>query len=40
MEGLENKKLALLRILQILQKHSDFQHPLTQEKIAEYLDAD
>lgn len=40
MDGLESKKLALLRILQILQKHSDFEHPLTQEKIAEYLDVE
>ena len=40
MEGLEAKKLALLRILQILHKHSDLQHPLTQEKIAYYLDSE
>ncbi len=37
MAGLEPKKLALLRILQILQKHSDDQHPLTQEDIIKYL---
>ena len=40
MEGLEAKKLALLRILQILHKYSDLQHPLTQEKIAYYLDSE
>ena len=40
MEGLEAKKLALLRILQILHKYSDIQHPLTQEKIAYYLDSE
>ena len=40
MEGLEAKKLALLRILQILHKYSDHQHPLTQEKIAYYLDSE
>lgn len=39
MESLETKKLALLRILQILHKYSDFEHPLTQEKIAEYLNS-
>ena len=40
MEGLEAKKLALLRILQILHKYSDLQHTLTQEKIAYYLDSE
>ena len=40
MEGLEAKKLALLRILQILHKYSDLQHPLTQEKIAYYQDSE
>lgn len=38
MESLEHKKLALLRILQILKQHSDHGHPLTQEDIARYLD--
>ena len=33
----EPKKLAPLRILQILQKYSSPEHPLLQEKIAEYL---
>ena len=28
MDSLEKKKLALLRILQILEKESDFDHPL------------
>lgn len=37
MNSLEPKKLALLRILEILKKHSDFNHPLTQEEISEYL---
>lgn len=35
---MEPKKLALLRILQILRKHSDYDHPLTQEEIIKYLD--
>ncbi len=37
MNSLEPKKLALLRILEILKKHSDFNHPLTQEEISSYL---
>ena len=40
MDSLEPKKLALLRIWQILQKYSDFNHPLTQDDIAEHLDHD
>ena len=40
MASLEPKKLALLRILQILQKHSDYDHPLTQEDIIKYLEKD
>ncbi|MBO5897963.1 MAG: WYL domain-containing protein [Clostridia bacterium] len=40
MAGLEPKKLALLRIWQILQKHSDYDHPLTQEDIIKYLKKD
>ena len=36
----EPKKLALLRIWQILQKHSDYDHPLTQEDIIKYLESD
>ena len=34
----EPKKLALLRIWQILLRHSDYDHPLTQEEIIKYLD--
>ena len=37
MDALEPKKLALIRILQILKKHSDYDHPLKQEDIAKYL---
>lgn len=40
MDALEPKKLALLRILQILKTHSDFNHPLTQEDISKYLEND
>ena len=40
MYGLEPKKLALLRILQILQFYSNSEHPLKQEDIAEYLRKD
>ena len=40
MDSLETKKLALIRILQILQKHSDFDHRLTQKEIASYLKKD
>ena len=40
MDSLEPKKLALLRIWQILKEHSDIDHPLTQVDIAEYLDKD
>ena len=36
----EPKKLALLRIWQILQKHSDYDHPLTQEDIIKYLESE
>jgi len=38
--SLEPKKLALFRIWQILQEHSDYNHPLTQEEIAAYLERD
>lgn len=37
MAGFEPKKLALLRIWQILLKHSDRDHPLKQEEIIQYL---
>ena len=40
MESFEPKKLALIRILQILKKYSDFDHPLLQETIARYLETD
>ena len=40
MEGLEPKKLALIRIWQILKEHSDYDHPLTQDDIADYLEND
>ena len=35
---MEPKKLALLRIWQILRQHSDYDHPLKQEDIIKYLD--
>ncbi|MBP3369424.1 MAG: WYL domain-containing protein [Clostridia bacterium] len=40
MSTIEPKKLALLRIWQILQRHSDCDHPLTQDMIAGYLDGE
>lgn len=40
MSSLEPKKFALLRILEILLKHSDYDHPLTQEEIIKYLYTD
>ena len=36
----EPKKLALLRILQILEQYSDYDNPLKQEDIARCLDRD
>lgn len=38
MDSLEPKKLALLRILQIFKDYSDYNHPLKQEDIANYLE--
>ena len=38
MASIEPKKLAILRIWQILQKHSDYDHPLKQDDIIRYLD--
>ena len=38
MDSLEPKKLALIRIWQILHKYTDFNHPLTQDEIVEILD--
>ena len=40
MEEFEPKKLALLRILDILKKNSDFEHPLKQEEIITFLEND
>lgn len=40
MECLEPKKLALIRILQIFKKYSDYDHPLLREDIAEHLEND
>ena len=40
MDSFEPKKLALIRILQILQKHTDAKHRLTQDEIIDYLDKD
>ena len=38
MDSLESKKLALLRIWQILKDYSDCDHPMTQEDIARKLE--
>ena len=38
MAGFEPKKLALIRILQLLEEYTDCDHPLTQEQIAALLD--
>ena len=38
MDNLEPKKLALIRILQIFEKYSDYDHSLTQEDIARHLE--
>ena len=40
MESFEPKKLALIRIWQILKEYSDYDHPLTQDDIARYLEND
>lgn len=40
MESFESKKLALIRIWQILKEYSDCDHPLTQEDISHYLEND
>ena len=40
MGGFEPKKLALIRIWQILKENSDCDHPLTQEEIGNYLERD
>ena len=38
MDAPESKNLALLRILKILEDHSDYDHPLRQEDIVRYLE--
>lgn len=38
MESFEPKKLALIRVLQILERHSDSEHPIKHEKIVELLE--
>ena len=40
MSDFESKKLALIRILQIFEKHSDFNHPLSQKDVADILERD
>ena len=40
MESFEPKKLALIRIWQILHQYSDYDHPLTQDDIAAHLEND
>ncbi|MBQ1186914.1 MAG: WYL domain-containing transcriptional regulator [Clostridia bacterium] len=40
MDSLEPKKLALIRVLQILKKYSDYNHPMLQEDIAKKLESD
>ncbi len=40
MDSLEPKKLALLRIWQILKEYSDYDHPLTQADIADKLESE
>lgn len=40
MDSYESKRLALIRIWQILKQHSDTDHRLTQNQIAEYLNSD
>ena len=40
MESFEPKKLALIRVLQILKKHSDFEHPIKHEKLVELLESE
>ena len=38
MESFEPKKLALIRIWQILNQYSDYNHPLTQDDVADHLE--
>ena len=39
-EGFESKKMALLRIWEILKKYSDYDHPMTQDEIAIHLESE
>ena len=38
--SLQPKKMLILNILEILRKHTNADHPITQRKIAEYLERD
>ena len=40
MKSFEPKKLALIRILQILEKYSDSEHPIKHEKIVDWFGKD
>ncbi len=40
MDSFEPKKLALIRVLQILEKHSDSEHPIKHDKIVELLESE
>ena len=40
MPGLQPKKLLILNILEILKRHTNPENPITQKKIAEYLEKD
>lgn len=40
MVGFESKKLALIRVLQVLEKYSDIDHPIKHEKIVEILNSE
>ena len=40
MESFEPKKLALIRVLQILERNSDFEHPIKHDKIVELLESE
>ena len=40
MESFESKKLALIRVLQILERHSDCEHPIKHDKIGALLESE
>ena len=40
MDNLEPKKLALIRIWEVLHKYSDYRHPMTQNEIGKKLEKD